>query len=91
MSAISSAVQVLSSTASYFLRPRALLRSVRIMLRYWPPRMVPSSSRKTWADHSWTARSANSLLLSRAATRALRRNTRWLARSGAHHSRDDEA
>ncbi len=73
--------------ASYFLRSRALVRSVRIISRYWADSSVPSSSRNTWPVHSCTARSANSLGLSSTPTSALRRNTRWPGRSGAHHSR----
>ena len=80
-------VRAPSSMASYFFFSRALLRSVRIISRYWPDSIVPSSSRKTLADHSCTARSANSLGLSSTATSALRRHTRWSGRSGAHHSR----
>jgi hypothetical protein len=73
--------------ASYFFFSRAFLRSVRIINRYWPDNTVPSSSRNTFADHSCTARSANSDGLSNTATIALRRHTRWSARNGAHHSR----
>ncbi len=73
--------------ASYFFFSRALVRSVRIISRYCPESMVPSSSRNTLALHSWTARSANSLGLSSTATSALRRQMRWSGRSGAHHSR----
>ena len=73
--------------ASYFFFSRAFLRSVRIINRYWPDSIVPSSSRNTFADHSCTARSANSDGLSSTATSALRRQIRWSGRSGAHHSR----
>ncbi len=75
--------------ASYFFFSRAFLRSVRIMRRYWPDKMVPSSSRNTFADHSCTARPANSDDLSSTATIALRRHTRRSGLSGAHHSRAD--
>ena len=63
------------STSSYFLRSRALVRSVRIMLRSCADSSGPSSARNTWADHSCTARSANSLGLSSTPTSALRRAT----------------
>ena len=73
--------------ASYFFCSRALVRSVRIMSRYWAERIGPSTSRNTWAVHSCTARSANSLGLSSTPTSALRRLTAESGRSGAHHSR----
>ena len=75
------------TVSSYFFFSRALVRSVRIMRRYWPDRIGPSTSRKTWAVHSCTARPANSLGLSSTPTSALRRLTARPGRSGAHHSR----
>jgi hypothetical protein len=87
ISARSASVYGSIATSSYFLRSRAFSRSVRIISRYWAASNAFSSSRKTWAVHSWIARPAKSLSLSSTPTRALRRNTRRSGRSGAHHSR----
>ena len=68
MSAIWSSVYGSIVIASFFLRARAFSRSVRTISRYCPESRAPVSSRNTWAVHSWTARPANSLGLSSAAT-----------------------
>ena len=68
IASISSSVYGENSMASYLPRSRAFSRSVRIIRRYWPERIVPSSVRNTLALHSWMARFANSLSLSSTAT-----------------------